>query len=186
MITSVDRVKLKHVLVKLGLMKDSIDTVARNLAKEINDNPKLKTRIMMGTDWPMFEMNFAGVGEYYVRMFELLMLVTKYLDDKFDAWYQFSVINPLRFLSILSDDEKKVDRARLEKMKDSMIKYLNKIDKNELGRYYRITNKEKGDIIDGVIPNYFAKLERICDINLPESKDIKDPDDTSRLLILKE
>jgi hypothetical protein len=140
----------------------------------------------MGTDWPMFEMSFAGVGEYYSRMFELLMLVTKKLDDKFDAWYQFTVINPLRFLNILSEDEKKVDKVRLTKMKDSMVKYLKKIDKTDLKRIYRISDKEKGDILEGVIPEYFSKLERICDVDLPKSTDIKDPDDKSKLLILKE
>jgi predicted TIM-barrel fold metal-dependent hydrolase len=185
-LNSAEKARMKSILVRCGIIKDDIDTVATNLAKEINGNTKLKKRIMMGTDWPMFEMSFAGVGEYYSRMFELLMLVTKKLDDKFDAWYQFTVINPLRFLNILSEDEKKVDKVRLTKMKDSLVKFINKIEIIDLLRDYRITDKEKGIIIKKTIPEYFAKLERICEIDLPKSTDIKDPEDKSKLLILKE
>ena len=136
-INSVDKMKLKHILIQARIIKDDIHTVARQLADEIIKHDKLKKRILMGSDWPMFELDFAGAGTYYAKMFELLMLVTKYVKDKndgkkFDAWYQFSVINPLRFLGLIDDDnEKKVKKEKLERMKEALGKYLKNIPKDE-------------------------------------------------------
>jgi hypothetical protein len=95
---------------------------------ENDSEKKLRYRIMFGTDWPMTEMEVLGVPKYNAAMFVLLQLVTRNLknEKKFDAWHQFVVINPLRFLGVLSgedkDDEFTVSMDKFEKMKDALLK----------------------------------------------------------------
>jgi hypothetical protein len=107
-----------------GFVGDELYHVGSRLAEFINSHPKkdlLKKRIMMGSDWPMFETTFSGVGEYYDRMFEILKIVTKKSSPKFDAWHQFAVLNPLRFLGIL-DDNDEIVMSKLEDHKKAIEK----------------------------------------------------------------
>jgi len=57
----------------------------------------LKDRIIMGSDWYMIEQeNSKGSALYYRKMFFMLQEVSKKVN--YDAWHQFAVVNPLRFL----------------------------------------------------------------------------------------
>jgi predicted TIM-barrel fold metal-dependent hydrolase len=87
---------------KLYLYKD-VYNIVENLTKDLKDNEKLRYRMMFGTDWPMSEMDVTGVTNYAASMFVILQLVTKLMKGKWDAWHQFTVINPLRFLGLLED-----------------------------------------------------------------------------------
>jgi len=118
----------------------SLNKTAKTLTKLIKHNEKLQYRIMAGTDWPMTEMDLKGVSRYNSAMFVLLQMVTEYLGNEWDAWHQFSVINPLRFLGLLemkaydtkgsNYDSYRVNFMKIDKMKLSIEKYIeeNKID----------------------------------------------------------
>ncbi len=68
--------------------------------------PDLKDRLIMGSDWYMIERDkFPGVGRYYRKMFLLLQKFSK--EVGYDAWHQFSVINPLRFLGLIDSTKGK-------------------------------------------------------------------------------
>jgi predicted TIM-barrel fold metal-dependent hydrolase len=86
-----------------------LNNTVDKLVKLLNDdkNKKLRYRIMFGTDWPMTETKVTGVPEYNSAIFVLLQLVTRKLENgkKFDAWHQFTVINPLRFLGVLKNED---------------------------------------------------------------------------------
>jgi hypothetical protein len=79
-------------------------TAAHTLATQISVRQILKHRILFGTDWPMTEMTVTGIPNYNACIFLLLQLVTKYCGGTWDAWHQFAVINPLRFLGLLKEE----------------------------------------------------------------------------------
>jgi hypothetical protein len=140
---------------------------ADKLVELLDDNEKLRYRIMFGTDWPMTEMEVLGVPKYNAAIFVLLQLVTRKLkNDKFDAWHQFVVINPLRFLGVLSgeddSDEYTVSMDKFEKMKNALLK-LNERVFDEKGPY----KKNIKDIfmldeiyLNGKINDAFNALEK--------------------------
>lgn len=78
---------------------------AENLAALLRRNENLRYRIMYGTDWPMFETN-EKMDRYKSNMFLVLQFVTAMLDNEWDAWHQFAVINPLLFLNLIEKKEK--------------------------------------------------------------------------------
>jgi len=108
-----------------GLGYDRVEA-AQDLAFLIKDEPALKNRIMMGSDWYMIEIEGdKGVGDYFRRMFLMLREVSRIVG--FDAWHQFAVINPLRFLGLI--DEKKAGADSYELAKDRLEEYLSRIAK---------------------------------------------------------
>jgi hypothetical protein len=84
-------------------MYDRIYNTARTLEVLLRREPGLKERILFGTDWPMTEMSVEGIPYYNSALFTLLQLVSVFMDNSFDAWHQFAVLNPLRFLGILEE-----------------------------------------------------------------------------------
>ena len=76
----------------------------------LNANPKLKQRILFGSDWLMTELEYAGVSNFYHNICLVLREVSKKVG--WDTWYQFTVLNNLRFLGLL-DDSDKFDKTRL-------------------------------------------------------------------------
>jgi len=74
-------------------------------------------------------------------MFVILQLLTSLMEGKWDAWHQFTVINPLRFLGLLEDagdqekdrDENplKIEFGKLTEYKDRLIEYLNNLTKDD-------------------------------------------------------
>lgn len=81
-----------------------MELITKNLAYLISTYPKLKERIIIGSDWYMAEYGGTeGVGIYFARMFEMLKIVSELVNPQFDAWHQFTVINPLKFLGLWVD-----------------------------------------------------------------------------------
>jgi len=77
---------------------------ARNMVFLLKKFPDLKDRLIMGSDWYMIEKDrMKGTGLYYYHMFQMLQKVSE--EVKYDAWHQFAVVNPLRYLGLI--DEKK-------------------------------------------------------------------------------
>ena len=110
--------------------------IAGDLRKD--GNGRLRYRMMFGTDWPMSEMGVTGATNYTACMFIILQLVTKLTGagqapaKHWDAWHQFTVINPLRFLGLIEeqDDEDSREKlsfipTRLEQFKKHLENYLN-------------------------------------------------------------
>jgi hypothetical protein len=192
---------VRRILRRKGIIKDNLEEVAKNMARKIHDKPVLKDRIMMGSDWPMFERSFAGSGEYYSRMFELLAMVTKYLKEDYgrdwDAWHQFSVINPLRFVGILEDEDQEkmtLDMEKIEGHRDAIERFLDYegdySKEKELHEKYRIYD-DIDKIMDTDLGKHslsgnFKKLLQINEYKIDQSNKIIDPDDSENLLILKE
>jgi hypothetical protein len=57
---------------------------------------------MVGTDWYMIEKEGEkGLGDYMHRMFETLKMVSE--EVGYDAWHQFAVVNPLRYLGLIEE-----------------------------------------------------------------------------------
>jgi hypothetical protein len=119
--------------------------MAKKLAEDINEYPRLRYRIMFGTDWPMHEIDVTGVPNYTSAMFVLLQLVSRELRNHWDAWHQFTVINPLRFLGLIEEFENPKDEKEKESLDfkfDKLTKY-----KQRLENYYEkeILNHDNAD-----------------------------------------
>ena len=163
-----------------------MNNTAKKLADLIKDNKKLRHRIMFGTDWPLSEMGALGVPEYNSAVFVLLQLVTRELDDKFDAWHQFAVINPLRFLGVLKgDDDAKeftISMDKFEKMKTAMLKLNEDIFSGKMSYEYdlsKIFNLGTTDeVVAGEINRVFGSLDaRFKDLKIPAAHRIKSGDE---------
>lgn len=124
-----DEAIIRAVLRKAGVLNGSMTKIAKNLAAAIKIYPKLKGRIMMGTDWYMLEADKKGTGPYYARLFELLVQVSKELDEKFDAWHQFSVVNPLQFIGFLKEKSSGVLMKKNVKGKAAYVLNIERIER---------------------------------------------------------
>jgi hypothetical protein len=173
--------------------KDLNKTVEKLVELLDNDSEKkLRYRIMFGTDWPMTETNVMGVPKYNSAIFVLLQLVTRKLknEKKFDAWHQFAVINPLRFLGVLrdkddkdvndEDDEFKVSMKKFKEMKKALLK-LNKNVLAENGPYdeniKEIFVLDKENDVEEDIDNAFELLkERMENLKIPAAHLVKSGD----------
>lgn len=120
---------------KESVLYKEVSNIAARLETEIDRIPKLQYRIMFGTDWPMSEMDVTGVTDYKASMFIILQLLTKRLGGKWDAWHQFTVINPLRFMGLIDEDanESAVEELdfkfdKLTAYNERLINYLDAIE----------------------------------------------------------
>jgi hypothetical protein len=143
-----------------------LNETANNLAGIIEKNKKLRHRIMFGTDWPMTELDVKGVSRYNSAMFVLLQVVTDKLGNEWDAWHQFAVVNPLRFLGLLEDpdnelDEYKINFEKIDKMKAAIEKYindnLNGNDDDNFNKKYGMT----GDKCKNKLNSAYVDLKRM-------------------------
>jgi hypothetical protein len=96
-----DMPNARMILRKYEYMDDDVKELAELLKGKIQGNDKLRWRILMGSDWYMSELSGNYPGKYYSGMFELLAELTRELNEGWDAWHQFSVVNPLLFLGLL-------------------------------------------------------------------------------------
>lgn len=98
---------------------------AKGLIELLKDDGTLKDKIMYGTDWPMFETS-EKLDTYQGNLYAVLKLVTLKLGNKWDAWYQFAVINPLRFLNLIEEKKGKgyvfsdIGKKKLENYKQAL------------------------------------------------------------------
>lgn len=161
--------------------------MANQLADYLDRCSRLKNRLMVGSDWLMIEMvKFKGTGEYNRRMFEMLKMVSKKVG--YDAWHQFAVINPLRFIGLI-DPDAEPDGKLLGDL-DTKKKLLNywsyirdKVEDTDWRRFAEVNKSEVGTVKDEVSRKYnnFKYSVRIFN-----SDQIKDPENPSTDLILKE
>jgi predicted glycoside hydrolase/deacetylase ChbG (UPF0249 family) len=116
---------------------------------------------MVGSDWYLMEFEKTKTGDGHQRgtgylrtwLYTLLRETMRYMKetDRFDAWYQFSVINPLKFLGII--DDSKNDNPCGQPLNPNVI-----------------DNDEK-PINTGVIDNYKTAMENaIKDSNLNDDE----------------
>jgi len=159
-------------------------TTAKKLSELISKsrNPgRLRNRILLGTDWPMCEMDVKGIQRYNSAMFVLLQLVTVLQNNEWDAWHQFAVINPLRFLGLLKDpdenlDEYWLDMSKIDKMKEGIGRYLSGFKQKE-EKEINSRNKEEIDDFQSVdkatcdfkINNQYVYLKEIAGKPLPSA-----------------
>lgn len=94
-----------HITPDPFLFQRTRERIAENFIFILDKFPALKDRLMLGSDWYMIEINKEeGVGSYFSRMFKLMRLVSE--SAGWDAWHQFAVVNPLRFLGLINDKKK--------------------------------------------------------------------------------
>jgi predicted TIM-barrel fold metal-dependent hydrolase len=155
-----------------------LEDMAENLSWLIKKYRDLKDRILMGSDWYMMELERdKGVGEYFTRMFRMLKLVSK--EVQFDAWHQFAVVNPLRYMGLIEEGKGskgpyKIDVERLERYVGRFGKFADtkKINKKIKFNQDDINTKQK------------EALEKIKMLNnIPDGTDLKQK---GNLLILCE
>ena len=165
---------------------DDMEKVAKNLADALNnDNGKkdLKNHILMGSDWYMIEVEkVRGVSDFYGRIFRILKMVSEKVN--FDAWYQFAVINPLRYLGLIERDGEKISSKGEDKLQ-AHKEYIEKMlgDADWANDVAGIDDNEKSDI--KIRANLIKKIFEEY-VTIEKSEEMKDPDDESKLLILKE
>lgn len=131
-----------------------INEVAENLKNLIEGNEKLKDRIMYGSDWPMFETDIQ-LGTYNSIWFLIIQLLTDKLGNTWDVWHKFVVINPLRFLGLIDDNEK------IERNGHLYYTYCKK-GKEKLKFY-----KENLEFLNNQ-RNSIAKEAHLCRISVPK------------------
>ena len=78
-------------------------TLAKHLTQAFESCAQLRKRLMMGSDWYMMVPDMKDAPRYYNKMFKLFKQISKNLG--YDAWYECTVVNPLRFLGFLDPDE---------------------------------------------------------------------------------
>jgi hypothetical protein len=169
-----------HITADPSLFQNKRERMAGNFVFILKKYQALKDRLMLGSDWYMIEVDKEeGVGTYFSRMFKLMRLVSEQVG--YDAWHQFAVINPLRFLGLI--DEKKggkgpfeVDTEKIKTYLEKMDWYFNNRKWNEKGKF-KESSKEFNKKCDLII-NYFNENKSI--------KDSKDILKEKELLILSE
>jgi predicted TIM-barrel fold metal-dependent hydrolase len=159
---------------------EGIYNTAQKLSKLISKNEKLQHRILFGTDWPMSEMNVKGVLRYSGAIFVMLQLVTVLLNNEWDAWHQFAVINPLRFLGLLEDPNDNLDTYELKidkitEMKGAIEEHLNNVDEDADESY-----KKDYDIdptkLKGRLKDQYQYMKNIAKQDILSAKQIVDVD----------
>jgi hypothetical protein len=118
-----DAMKIRFAMLENRILGNDINEVAENLAQLIRNFPKLRYRIMYGTDYPLFETTVHGVANYQASTFLFYQLLTHKLGSKWDAWHQFCVINPLKFLGLITEDIE-VDSAINFKLNTAPLKKM--------------------------------------------------------------
>jgi hypothetical protein len=108
---------------------------ANNLVFLLKKFPKLKERLLVGTDWPMTEMGpglasvkLVGVGVYMTRMFLMLQEVSRQLG--YDAYHQFGLINQLRFMGMLDEKDKTKMKINVAMLDDYNKRLQKKVEDN--------------------------------------------------------
>ena len=176
-----DALKIRFAMLESDIVGKDINLAAENLKNLITAYPLLRHRIMYGTDYPMFEGDVKGVDNYQNATFLFYQLLTHKLKDKWDAWYQFTVINPLKFLGLLDNHDENDTQSytisaeglkKLENFKNNLVK-LNAITTEP----YRsdFWNLGKEDIVKEEIEAAYADIEsQLKDKKLPNAKYIVD------------
>lgn len=138
---------------------------AKSLIELLKDDGTLKDKIMYGTDWPMFETS-EKLDTYQGNLYAVLKLVTLKLGNKWNAWYRFAVINPLRFLNLIEDNGSgyvfsSTGRKKLENYKKAlelMSKNVKNIAKKSHIKY-GTSGLASGDDYKGILNGIYGKIK---------------------------
>ena len=106
-------------------MVDCKKLVAKNIVYLLKKFPKLKDKIIIGTDWYMIEQeNQKGVGDILRNLFIVMEMVSE--EVGYDAWHQFAVINPMRYLGVGKEEsgKLKIDAKKLKEYGNALTKQL--------------------------------------------------------------
>lgn len=148
----------------------------KNMADLLKKNPVMKKKIMSGTDWYMTEMTESSNHTYYAGQFEFLREVTGAMNADWDAYHQFAVINPLRFIGLLDDKDNNAEEYRIDCTK--LEGYLGAIRKNIGDKDFKykklISDKEADELpkqIEAMIKSYQY------DMRIPNSNKMKNKND---------
>jgi predicted TIM-barrel fold metal-dependent hydrolase len=126
--------------IEYGIFKNKFKSLAKELVDKIKENENLQWRILMGSDWYMAETEGTGAGGYYTEMFELLTEVTRLIGGEWDAWHQFTVVNPLMFMGLI---EVPNGQKEPEKVQDPQTgKYYYNLDTTRLEKSYENIQKK--------------------------------------------
>jgi len=145
-----DAMKIRFAMLENGIVGKDINEAAENLAQIIKDYPKLKYRIMYGTDYPLFETTVHGVANYQASTFIFYQLLTHKLENKWDAWHQFCVINPLKFLGLITENIED-DSATKFKLNTELLKKMANRLKNFNEKIVDEKNREKNYGLDSIL-----------------------------------
>jgi hypothetical protein len=103
-------------------MVDCKKLVAKNIIYLLGKFPKLKDKIIIGTDWYMIEQESQiGVGDILRNLFIVMEMVSE--EVGYDAWHQFAVINPMRYLGLGKEEGVKlrIDNEKLKKYSNMLL-----------------------------------------------------------------
>jgi hypothetical protein len=104
---------LAYFYIHEGYREELVD----NLAFLLGKYPKLKERLLLGSDWYMVENTDYLLGSYsfHHAMFDVMRLLSKKVN--YDTLHQFGVVNQLRFLGILDETGKEM-MVEVEQLKE--------------------------------------------------------------------
>lgn len=155
--------------------------VAQNLKNLIKANGDLQFRIMFGSDWPMFETS-EKFGSYNATWFLMSQYLTYIMGEEWDAWHQFAVINPLKFLGLIDGSKSNLDeyvytaegKKKLELYRGSLEQLYNSV-KNEGGAFQKMKDKFKTLDINNEFVPIKVSLDDYFNINIkiPSADKIK-------------
>lgn len=140
----------------------NIAKIGKNIIDAMTKHSKLKDKLLAGTDWYMDEMHHKGSGEMHSLMFDLLVYMSTESGDECDYWHQFSVINPLKFLGLISDDKTDSDSMGDYYIldKEKINKYIDKLSAVENGDYIKWRKQASLNDLDvKTIPKIIEKLK---------------------------
>ncbi len=90
-----------------------------NYARRQGKFTVFKERILLGTDWYMTEnQKLTSDGPMLNVMYTMLENLSHRVE--FDCWHQFGVLNPMRYLGIMSDSME-IDTSRLKVYRDRLV-----------------------------------------------------------------
>lgn len=146
---------------------------ANNLVFLLKKFPKLKERLLIGTDWPMTEMGpglasvkLVGVGVYMTRMFLMLQEVSRQLG--YDAYHQFGLINQLRFMGMLNEKDKEKMKIDVAVLDDYNKRLQKKVENN-----VKWAKKSNVHFSPVQVENASCKIiEKLKSINIPDSSKV--------------
>lgn len=152
--------KVRSILRSQKIIEDDVYTLAQGLAEAIKRHPKLKWRVLMGSDWYMAEMGKTGVGGYYTKIFETLALVTHLVGEGWDAWHQFAVVNPLIYLGLIETPPSSPSTAAQPELKTDSKSGLTYYDL-KTDRIERAYEKARAKVTstDWIQLSHFEKIE---------------------------
>lgn len=148
--------RIRFAMLETGIVGADINKAATKLAKLFEDdkNNLLRYRIMFGSDYPMFEGTdgVKGVADYQSSTFIFYQLLTHKLNNKWDAWHQFTVINPLIFIGLIQIDDTSeapeyftIQTAKLNQFKSNLQVFNNSDDlcnDKEREKFYDLDSRD--------------------------------------------